>query len=443
MAGASKPEPVCTQQQRIAELAKQSPSMGLTSLNHHLDLNWLVEAYQPTRKDGTPGVDGQTAQDYAVGLFDKLQTLLDRAKSGTFRAPPVRRVRIPKGTGPETGPLGIPTLEDKVLQRAVVLALEPIYEQDFLNCSYGFRPGRSAHQALATLWQQTMDLGGCSLLEVDIQQFFDTLDHAHLRMLLRQRVRDGVLLRLLDKWLQAGVLEGHELTYPEAGTPQGGVISPLLANMYLHYVLDVWFAKEVQPRLQGRAFLVRYADDFVLGFTHEEDARRVLAVLPKRFGKYGLTIHPDKTRLVPFVRPSAATARGESSPGSFDFLGFTHYWSRSKTGNWVVKRKTARRRFQRAVKTIAVWCRRNRHWSLGEQHRALRRKLVGHFTYYGLIGNLAALQRFRHEVAGVRRKWLSRRHRSGPLSWRRFTALLRRFPLPVPRAGAPPSVANP
>ena len=261
MAGASKPGTVSTKQQRIAELAKQAPQMAFTSLNHHLDLVWLVEAYQRTRKDGAPGVDGQTAPDYSLSLLDNLTTLLNRAKSGTYRAPPVRRVHIPKDTGRETRPLGIPTLEDKILQRAVVMALEPIYEQDFRDCSYGFRPGRTAHQALRALWKQTMDLGGCWLVEVDIQKFFDTLDRGHLRHLLRQRVRDGVLLRLIDKWLQAGVLEGAELTHPEAGTPQGGVISPLLANIYLHYVLDVWFAEVVQPRLKGRAFLVRYADD--------------------------------------------------------------------------------------------------------------------------------------------------------------------------------------
>src|SRR5437762_2474730 len=241
MAGAQQPDPVFTKCQRIAELAQQQPQLGFTSLNHHLDLIWLVTAYNRTRKDGAPGVDGQTADDYGLALLDNLESLLERAKSGTYWAPLVRRVRIPKGTGPETRPLGIPTLEDKILQRAVVMALEPIYEQDFLNCSYGFRPGRSAHQALAALWQQVMDLGGCWLVEVDIRKFFDTLDHARLRELLRQRVRDGVLLRLIDKWLSAGVLEGVELTYPDAGTPQGGVISPLLANGYLHYVLDVWF----------------------------------------------------------------------------------------------------------------------------------------------------------------------------------------------------------
>jgi group II intron reverse transcriptase/maturase len=447
MAGASKPDPVLTKQQRIAELAKQSPPMGFTSLNHHLDLSWLVEAYQRTRNDGAPGVDGQTGADYGLSLLDNLQSLRDRAKSGTYRAPPVRRVRIPKGTGNETRPLGIPTLEDKVLQRAVVMALEPIYEQDFLDCSYGFRPGRSAHQALAALWQQVMDLGGCWLVEVDIRQFFDTLDHAHLRALLRQRVRDGVLLRLIDKWLQAGVLEDGAVTYPEAGTPQGGVISPLLANVYLHYVLDVWFEQVVKPCLKGRAFLVRYADDFVLGFASEEDARRVLAVLPKRFGKYGLTIHPDKTRLVPFRRPRrhppAAGCPAEPQPGSFDFLGFTHYWSRSQKGNWVVKRKTAGSRLHRAIRRIGEWCRLNRHLPIREQYRALCLKLQGHYAYYGVLGNYCCLSRFRYEVMRLWRKWLARRRRRGYLGWSWFTRLLQVLPLPLPRVRASPHAAKP
>ncbi len=448
MAGASEPDPVSTKQQRIAELAKQSPQMGFTSLNHHLDRSWLDEAYNRTRKDGAPGVDGQTAADYGLNLRENLESLLERAKSGAYRAPPVRRVRIPKGTGNETRPLGIPTLEDKVLQRAVVMALEPIYEQDFLPCSYGYRPGRSAHQALQALWQQVMDLGGCWLIEVDIRKFFDTLDHAHLRALLRQRVRDGVLLRLIDKWLQAGVLEGGELTYPEAGTPQGGVISPLLANVYLHSVLDVWFEQEVKPRLKGRAFLVRYADDFVMGFACAEDARRVLDVLPKRFGKYGLTIHPDKTRLVPFVRParrpSAAGGQSVPEPGSFDFLGFTHFWSRSQKGHWVVKRKTAGSRFRRAIKTIAAWCRLNRHLPIAVQHRALWQKLRGHFQYYGgVIGNGRSLWCFRDQVQDLWKKWLSRRSGRAWLSWTRMTAILERFALPPPPGWVSPCVVKP
>jgi group II intron reverse transcriptase/maturase len=360
----------------------------------------------------------------------------------------VRRVHIPKGTGSETRPIGIPTFADKVLQRAVVMALEPIYEQDFLDCSYGFRPGRSALQALETLWKQVMALGGCWLVEVDIRKFFDTLDHAHLRGFLCQRVRDGVLLRLIDKWLRAGVLEGGVLTHSEAGTPQGGVVSPLLANVYLHYVLDVWFEQEVKPRLRGRAFLVRYADDFVMGFSCEEDARRVLEVLPKRFGKHGLALHPDKTRLVPFRRPDSrgpGTAGSERhSSESFDFLGFTHFWSRSKRGFWVVKRKTAGSRFRRALTRIADWCRRHRHLPIKQQYQTLCQKLRGHYAYYGgVIGNLESQKLFRYEVACRWRFWLSRRRRRGQTAWDRFNGLLKCFVLPWPRARASPTAATP
>jgi RNA-directed DNA polymerase len=444
MADAQKSDPVSTKQQQIAQLAKRRPQASFTSLNHHLDLEWLLEAYNRTRKDAAPGVDGQTADDYGLCLRENLSVLLDRAKSGTYRAPPVRRVQIPKGTGSETRPLGIPTLQDKILQRAVVMVLEPIYEQDFLDCSYGFRPGRSAHQALQALWQQTMDRGGVWLVEVDIRKFFDTLDRAHLRTFLQRRVRDGVLLRLIGKWLNAGVLEGGELTYPEAGTPQGGVISPLLANIYLHEVLDVWFEQEVKPRLKGRAFLVRYADDFVMGFTCEQDARRVLEVLPKRFGKYGLTLHPDKTRLVRFYRPDESGPASPDAEGgaseSFDFLGFTHFWSRSKKGNWVVKRQTARSRFQRSLGKIADWCRRNLHRPIVEQCRALWRKLEGHYRYFGLVGNGRRLWCFRDRVQEIWQKWLSRRGGKRQVTWAWLQPWLQG--LPRPPGWVTPSVAK-
>jgi RNA-directed DNA polymerase len=433
MPGASEPDPVLTKQQRIAELAKQAPHMGFFSLAHHINRQWLYEAFLRVRPDGAAGVDGQTAQDYAKNLRDNLGSLLERAKSGTYQAPPVRRVHIPKGAGSETRPIGIPTFEDKVLQRAVVMVLEAVYEQDFLDCSYGFRPKRSAHQALDALRQQTMAMGGCWIVEVDIRKFFDTLDHAHLRELLRRRIRDGVLLRLIDKWFNAGVLEEGQLSVPDAGSPQGGVISPLLANVYLHYVLDLWFRDEVQPRLHGRAFLIRYADDFVMGFAHEADARRVLDVLPKRFGKYGLTIHPDKTRLVAFRPPVAsadATGKG-AGPGTFDLLGFTHYWGRSRQGNWVIKRRTAGTRFQRALRKIADWCRLNRHRPVAEQHQTLSHKIRGHLAYYGITGNGEALHRFRDAVARLWRKWLSRRQRGSPMTWADFTRLLQRYPLPA------------
>ncbi len=439
MAGASKPKTVPTKQQRIAEHARQSSEMGFTSLAYFIDINWLSQAYHRTRKDGAVGVDGQTAEDYATDLEGNLQSLLDRAKSGTYKAPPVRRVHIPKAGSPgETRPLGIPTFEDKVLQRAVVMVLEPLYEQDFLDCSYGFRPGRSAHQALQSRWHKTMAMGGGWILDVDVRKFFDTIDHRHLRAFLRRRVRDGVLLRLIDKWLRAGVLEDGCITHPETGSPQGGVISPLLSNLFLHYVLDQWFVSEVQPRLKGQSFLIRYADDFVMGFSHEADARRVLAVLPKRFAKYGLTIHPDKTRLVPFERPDHGPKQADTNrrepPGTFDLLGFTHFWSRSRSGNWVVKRKTSESRFSRALKSISQWCRSNRHHPMAAQHQALCQKLRGHFAYYGITGNSVALSRFRWFVIGIWRKWLSRRRRKGTIPWDQFYRKLGRYPLPPPVA---------
>ena len=286
MNGTSGPENISTKLQRIAELAREDPERGLWTLAYHIDIEWLREAYRRTRKDGAIGTDGQTAEAYAENLETNLQGLLDRAKSGRYFAPPVRRVYIPKGDGSKTRPIGIPSFEDKVLQRAVAMVLEAVYEQDFLPWSYGFRPGRSAHQALEATWNHLMKMGGGWVLEVDIQDFFGTLDHAHLRNFLKQRVPDGVLIRLIGKWLNAGVMEKDAVTYPETGSPQGGVISPILSNVYLHEVFDKWFERDVKPRLKGQVEAVRYADDLVIIFEREDDARRVMEVLPKRFDKY-------------------------------------------------------------------------------------------------------------------------------------------------------------
>jgi group II intron reverse transcriptase/maturase len=412
-------------------MAKAMPGVALSTLAHHIDVDWLREAYRRTRKDGARGVDGQSAEQYVEHLEDNLRALLDRAKSGTYRAPPVRRVRIPKGDG-STRPIGIPTFEDKVLQRAVAMVLEAVYEQEFHDFSYGFRPGRSAHQACEALQNATVKMAGGWVLEVDIKKFFDTLDHEHLRQILGQRVRDGVILRLIGKWLKAGVLEGPVLSHPEAGTPQGGVISPLLANIYLHEVLDEWFVREVRPRLQGHAELARYADDLVFVFAREEDARRVLDVLPKRFGKYGLTLHPDKTRLVPFHRPDRHDG-DDDGPGTFDLLGFTHHWGLSRKGKWVVKKRTAKDRFSRTLRRIAEWCRKHRHADVEVQHRALVRKLIGHYAYFGVTSNYDALDRLRHAAEAIWRKWLSRRSHKGFLDWEAMQRLLERFPLPSPR----------
>ena len=427
-------ELISLKQQKIAELARTAPQMVLLTLAHHIDLMWLEEAYRRTRKDGAVGVDGVTAAAYEERLQENLSDLLERFKSGRYRAPPVRRVHIPKAGTAKMRPIGIPTLEDKLLQRAVLMVLEPVYEQDFLDCSYGFRPGRSAHQALEVLWKGLMDIGGGWVIDLDIQSYFDSIDRTHLNAFLDQRVRDGVIRRALGKWLNAGVMEAGVLSYPERGSPQGGVISPMLSNIYLHEVLDTWFEHEVKPRLRGRAFLVRFADDALMAFAREDDARRVLAVLPKRFERYGLTLHPEKTRLVDFRSPPAqAGEAGSQRERSFDLLGFTHYWGRSRKGRWVVQRKTARTRFSRALRQIGQWCRRNRHRTVAEQQNELSRKLKGHDAYYGITGNARALLRFRYEVQRRWRKWLNRRSHASRLDWAAFNRLLERYPLPRAR----------
>jgi group II intron reverse transcriptase/maturase len=430
------PTSVSTKLERIAKVAKQMRGTALTSLSHHIDIEWMHEAYRRTRKDAAAGVDGQTAGEYALNLESNLQRLLGRAKSGDqYRAPPVRRVHLPKGDG-KTRPIGIPTFEDKILQRAVAMVMEAVYEQDFLNCSYGFRPGRSAHAALDELWRGAMAMGGGWVLEVDIESFFDTVDRNQLQQIVRQRIRDGVLLRLIGKWLNAGVMEEGQLYRPESGTPQGGVISPLLANVYLHEVMDEWFEYQVRPRLRGRAQMVRYADDIVVIFEQERDARRVWEVLPKRFEKYGLRLHPDKTQLIRFEKPDeppdSKEGGGSPRPGSFDLLGFTHYWRRSTKGNWVIRRKTASKRFSRALQRMAAWCRSNRHLALAQQHRMLVLKLKGHYNYYGIIGNSRAIWSFAYHVQRTWWKWLARRSNAG-MTWTRMSALMGVFPLPIAR----------
>jgi RNA-directed DNA polymerase len=427
---------VSTKQLQIAELAAARPEESLTSLNQYLDMDWMKEAYRRTRRESAAGVDGQTMEEYGRELESNLQKLIGLAKSGRYQAPPVRRVHIPKGDGKETRPIGIPTTEDKVLQRAITMLLEPIYEQEFMEFSFGFRPGRSAHDGLEYLWKQCMDNQVRWILDVDIRSYFDTLDHAKLREIVSQRVQDGVVRRLIGKWLKAGVMEAGALSYREQGTPQGGVISPILSNIYLHEVLDKWFVHEVKVRLKGRAFLVRYADDFVMGFESEEDAQRVYAVLPKRFGKYGLNLHPTKTRLIPFARPcpgqesSEGTAEQENS--TFDFLGLTHYWGKTRKGGYAVKRQTARKRLSRSLKAINQWMQSHLHLPLRDQWEKLTQKLQGHFAYYGITGNSEALERFRKAVKRLWHKWLNRRSRQdGGMPWQRFEELIERyFPLP-------------
>ena len=416
-----------TKLQRIAKLARSAPQMAFTTLAHHIDLEWLRAAYRQTRKSSAPGVDEVTAKEYAANLDANLADLLDRFKSGRYYAPPVRRVYIPKGDGKSVRPIGIPTFEDRVLQRAVTMVLEAVYEQDFLPCSFGFRRGRSQHQALADLRQFLMANRGGWVIDLDVSKFFDTLDHQHLRKILDQRVRDGVIRRVIGKWLKAGVLEKESLSYSETGTPQGGVISPMLSNIYLHEVLDSWFAHDVMPRLHGPAHLVRFADDAVIVVATEQDAQRLLEVLPKRMGRFGLTVHPEKTRLVPFQHPWIS---GNERPDTFNFLGFTLSWAKTAKGGWAVKLKTAKDRFKRALQRVKQWCQKHRHDPVRKQCRELGKKIVGHCQYYGVTGNTHDVRKFAWQVRKLWRKWLNRRSQGRGLTLEQFDQLLERYPLP-------------
>jgi group II intron reverse transcriptase/maturase len=434
---------VLTVQQRIAELTQRSSEVGFFSLAHHLDLTWLEVAYDRTRKDGCAGIDDVTGKEYAENLQDNLCNLLGRLKSGTYKAPPVKRKHIPKGTSGETRPIGVPTFEDKILQRAVVMLMEPIYERDFYDGSFGFRPNRSAHQAIEAVWKTTMELSGGWVLEVDIRKFFDTLDHKHLQEFVSLRVRDGVIRRLIGKWLKAGVMEDGELTFSKTGSPQGGVISPLLANIYLHYVLDEWYEEQVKPLMRGKSRLIRFADDFVVVFQYKHDAERVMAVIPKRFEKYGITAHPEKTKLIDFRSPnhyerrrdekSQGDGNGVGKPATFDLLGFTHYWGKTLKGGMAVKRKTMKSRIDRSVQRVDQWCRMNRHKPVMEQWKKLCEKVRGHYGYYGITGNSRSLGNFLNQVHRSWQRWLNRRNSRGKFTWEKFNLLLSRYTLPAPR----------
>ena len=400
----------------------------LTALGHHLDPNWMSEAYRRVRKDAAPGVDGQTVAGYGENLVENLRDLLDRAKGGSYKAPPVKRAYVPKNEK-EDRPIGLPTVEDKVLQRAVASILEPIYEQEFLPFSFGFRPGRSQHQALDYLREGCFAQEVQWVLEVDLRKFFDTVGHREMRELLGRRVQDGVINRLVAKWLKAGVWERGNVSYPEEGTPQGGVISPLLSNIYLHEVLDKWFVESVQPACGGRTFMVRFADDFIMGFERLEDVRKVQKVIARRFARFGLKINTEKTRLVRFGRPPRGGGGSGRKPETFDFLGFTHYWGKSRKGYQVVKKKTAAARFRRALRAIREWGLKNRHLPMKVQQHKLNQKLRGHDAYYGVTDNYRMLSKLRWQVAKLWRMWLGRRNRGEPPNWEQFQGMLRVFPL--------------
>jgi RNA-directed DNA polymerase len=432
MGDTQKSQTISTKLHQIAEQAKEHPERVFISLAHLMDVDFLHEAYLRTRKDGASGVDGVTAKGYSCELEVNLTDLHKKMREQRYQAQPVKRCWIAKEDGSRR-PLGMPVFEDKIAQRAVNMLMSAVYEQDFYDFSYGFREGRSAHQAIGKLREQCYRENIHWIIDADVTKFFDNLDHGILRELIKKRINDGGILKLIGKWLNAGVLEGEELSYAEKGTPQGGVISPLLANIFLHYVLDEWYVKEIKPRLKGRSFLIRFADDFIIGCELEEDARRIMAVLPKRFGRFKLTIHPEKSKLIDFRSPQWRR-RTPTSQHTFDFLGFTHYFGKSQNGNWVIKRKTASKRIRRTLKSIWQWCHENRHWSVPEQHRILSSKLRGHYNYYGIRGNFKMLEVVFEGVESYWKRWLGRRSRDDRLTWEEYRShILSIFPLPTPK----------
>jgi RNA-directed DNA polymerase len=423
---------------RIAELAKEDKERKFFSIAHFLTPDALYEAFESLRKDASAGVDGVTYAGYEVEAWENIQKLHDRVKSGQYRAQPLRRVYIPKEDGRQR-PISIPSLEDKILQKAAVDLLNAIYEQDFLGCSYGFRPGRGPQDALDEVGRVICRRPISYVLEADIRGYFDAIVRGLLIEMVEKRVNDGQLLRLIGKWINVGVIDDGRLQVTETGTGQGQVVSPLLANIYLHYVLDEWFEMVVKPRLKGEAYEIRYCDDFILCFQYREDAEKVLDVLTKRFEKYGLTLHPEKTRLIEFGRYALTKSEkpGGQKPATFDFLGFTHICKRSRGGKFTIYVRTMRKRIKRSLQRVALWCREHRHDPVEEQQRSLNRKLRGHYEYYGRSTNSPRLSAFYQEVRRLWHKWLNRRTRGKPLPWAEYVHLLNRHPLLRPRITRP------
>lgn len=420
---------VKTRLREIGKKAKEKPDLVFTSLAHKIDIFWIWEALHLIRRDGAKGIDGVSWREVKANWETILPRLVEEFKSGSYIAPSLKRAYIPKADGSKR-PIAIATVEDKVLQRAVAMALEAVYEQDFYPFSYGFRPGRSAHQAVRWVRERLQKVGGAWVLEVDIKGFFDNIDHGKLREILNLRVKDGVLRRAIDKWLKAGVLEDGKITFNSQGTPQGGVISPILANIYLHEVLDKWFVEVVKKRLRGKAEMCRFADDFIILFEEESDAKRVLDVIGKRFARYGLEIHPEKTRLLDFREPRYGS---EEKPESFDFLGFTFIWCYyPKYGKWYITRRTSKKKFKKSLEAVVEKIKKFRHESLKEQHAMLSRSLRGYYGYYGIRGNSNRIKQFCQEVTRAWAKWLKRRGQKA-ISWDKLRNLLKRYPLPPAR----------
>jgi RNA-directed DNA polymerase len=416
-----------TVEMQIAERARKFPDEALTNLAQYITEAMLQESFDSLNKRSAVGVDRETWDEYNVRRKESIPQLLGAFKSGRYRAPNVRRVYIPKADG-KVRPLGLPTIEDKILQGAVARVLTPVYEEIFYDTSYGFRPGKSQHQALNKLFKEVTIKGKHYIIDADIENYFGSINHQLLREFLNKRIKDGVIRRMINKWLKAGILENGNVYYPEEGTPQGGSISPLLSNIYLHYVLDEWFHEQIQPLLKGKSFIIRYADDFLLGFTNREDAIRVMKVLPKRFEKYGLKLHPEKTRLVELEEKDG------QKPKTFDFLGFTHYWGKSRRGKRILKRKTSSKKFRMSLKRMDGWLKENRHRKEREIIRGVNQRLRGHYEYYGITFNSKKIHDYYEQTKRRLHFWLNRRGGKRRWNWEKYVKLIDEWnPLLRPR----------
>ena len=428
-------ELVATTLRRIAEKARKEPGFKFTSLYHLLNEELLRECFQRLRKDAVAGIDDLTKEEYAENLDANLSDLIGRLHRMAYRPQPVRRTYIPKPGSAKQRPLGIPCFEDKLVQAGLVRILEAVYEQDFIGDSYGFRPGRSCHTALRALSDSVEGNPVNHIVEADIKGFFDSVNQEWLLKFLEHRIGDQRLLRMVKRFLKAGVYEDGSITISDEGTPQGGVISPLLANIYLHYALDLWFEKVIRNHCTGYARLIRYADDFVVCLQYEQDAVKFRDDLGQRLGKFGLEVEPTKTRVVKFGRFAVQNAKAKGNrPETFDFLGFTHYCGTRRDGTgFRMKRVTARKKFTAKVRVFKEWLKKARTMKTAELWAGAKAKLRGHFAYYGVTDNLPGIKRFAAEVEKLMFKWLNRRGKRGCLSWHKFCAMLKRFPLPQPR----------
>ncbi len=423
---------------RVREVAKRDKEVRFTALLHHIyDGECLRAAYYALKRDAAPGVDGETWQHYGEALEENLADLSERLKRGAYRAKPVQRAYIAKTDG-RLRPLGIPTLEDKIVQRATVDVLNAIYEADFLGFSYGFRPGRSPHQALDALYTGLLTRKVNWVLDCDVREFFGAIDHGWLVQFIEHRVADQRVVRLIQKWLNAGVLEDGTRTWSDTGTPQGGSASPLLANVYLHYVFDLWVQRWRRTQARGDVVVVRFADDFIAGFQHRAEAERFLAELRERFAKFKLELHPEKTRLLEFGPYAAENRRraGLGKPETFNFLGFTHICGKKRNGRFTVLRQTIRQRLQAKLGEVKAELRRRLHDPIPKVGAWLRSVILGHLQYYGVPMNWAALATFHFQVGRLWHRALARRSQTGYVPWERMRRLIQRW-LPPPRIAHP------